>query len=412
MNNLFKPFSNISASKLLQIILNIGFLVILLVGVNSLYSQCNNFSEITLSETTNSTGSYYLDQFFYREKKAIESFFKVKANLNFSPNTNYVNAVAINNGYLYGNNGTIVFTKGIINDLKEIELKLACVLAHEFGHILQYKYGWQFKEHKNDELFCDFIAGIYLSNRPFLLHDFPANYSEALELGRESYVGLYTQHRYGDFEFNDPDHHGTPDERVNATAMGFYLSGYCDQYYGRNNSYFPNISQLYKISQNMIEQGCAELERGEEIFTNYSENYTNCTKALFSEIESVFYRKIWVEFDIYEGREYGMRIHVKFNANKLMYKNCDLIAYFYFASGTEIHDYNGNYRTVTGQVSVGHSFKPNYENALYSDFELFIPYSELHIGRGKNDLKFNLIAFKGNKQLGPPSKFYSFYVNY
>ena len=54
-------------------------------------------------------------------------------------------------------------------------------------------------------------------------------------------------------------------------------------------------------------------------------------------------------------------------------------AFFYHSNGEPLLDTNDNYRTEDGSVTCGEYFQPPYENTIYNDFQLFIPYEELHL---------------------------------
>ena len=80
-------------------------------------------------------------------------------------------------------------------------------MAHEFGHLAQYKQGFR-ESGKRPELHADFMAGWYLSLR-----------------GRYAWTNLMPTlklfYELGDYQFNSPTHHGTPDERLAAARAGF-----------------------------------------------------------------------------------------------------------------------------------------------------------------------------------------------
>lgn len=103
---------------------------------------------------------------------------------------------------------------------------------------------------------------------------------------------------------------------------------------------------------------------------------------------------IWVEHNVvqYVGLfpQKGMRIHVKFTVQNMLNKTGNIAAYFNFQDGTKLMDYNMSYRTSDGQVTVQGSFTPNYTNCVYNDYQLFMPYPELHCGSGTNYLHFNI----------------------
>ena len=90
--------------------------------------------------------------------------------------------------------------------------------------------------------------------------------------------------------------------------------------------------------------------------------------------------KVWVDHSTYDddGTK-GMRIHIAFKAHNMLNKEGRVSAYFYFSDGTALIDSNGSYKTTDGCVSVDKDFCPSYENSDYSDFKLFMPYSELHL---------------------------------
>ncbi len=107
-------------------------------------------------------------------------------------------------------------------------------------------------------------------------------------------------------------------------------------------------------------------------------------KFTYSSTSSAKINKIWVDHAAYENGVSGMRIHVNMNTYNLNSKQCQLAAYFYTESGTALIDTNGQYTTVKGNVSIGESFTPPYDNTLYEDFTLFMPYRELHISQDGN----------------------------
>lgn len=108
------------------------------------------------------------------------------------------------------------------------------------------------------------------------------------------------------------------------------------------------------------------------------------------------FHRIWVDHNISKNDRKGMKIHAEFEVDNVKDVPCRIAAYFYYSSGGELKDYNDSYSTTGGQVSVGETFTPSYEGTIYDDFELFMPYSELHMADGQYDLKFDIhIYVKG-----------------
>jgi hypothetical protein len=102
---------------------------------------------------------------------------------------------------------------------------LIAVMAHEFAHLVQFKMGFQ-SPGRRAELHADFIAGWYLNLR-----------------GRYAWANLMPVlrvfYQLGDYEFNSPQHHGTPDERLLVAQAGF-------------NSGAPNIIQAYNLGLQVV----------------------------------------------------------------------------------------------------------------------------------------------------------------
>ena len=107
---------------------------------------------------------------------------------------------------------------------------------------------------------------------------------------------------------------------------------------------------------------------------------------------------IWVDHNVYQDGKKGMRIHIKMNLDNLRGKNCRASAYFYDENGTALVDRNDDYCTTDGKVSCGRNFSPSYDSSTFSDFELFMPYSELHLSSYRS-LKFSVSLW--NRSVSP-----------
>ncbi|MCP4107574.1 MAG: hypothetical protein GY749_18865 [Desulfobacteraceae bacterium] len=82
------------------------------------------------------------------------------------------------------------------------------IMAHEFGHILQFNAGLHAKfPTKLLELHADYLAGWYLGNRKMV---FPTDATQAMR----------SFYQKGDYAFNNPNHHGTPQERLISFTAG------------------------------------------------------------------------------------------------------------------------------------------------------------------------------------------------
>ena len=106
-------------------------------------------------------------------------------------------------------------------------------------------------------------------------------------------------------------------------------------------------------------------------------------------------QNVRTEYDVYEGTQKGMRIHIDFTVYNLKEKEIEVAAYFYEPGGDALKDLDGSYRDPSGNVGVGNLAKPSYDGSRWRDFTLFMPYDQLHRqpGSGVNQLKFNVLVW-------------------
>lgn len=100
-----------------------------------------------------------------------------------------------------------------------------------------------------------------------------------------------------------------------------------------------------------------------------------------------------VDHNVFEDGVKGMRIHVSFTAHNMRGSTGHIAAYFYFQNGRALNDFNDRFSSVSGQVSVGSDFTPRYADSVYNDFQLFMPYDELHLADGEHQLQFDVVLF-------------------
>jgi len=125
------------------------------------------------------------------------------------------NAFATSNNLsgVYSRDGTVFFGyKLLIDDFQSNNgFGIPTILAHEYGHILQFKNNFpNFSTHKWRELHADYLAGWYTAYRSRFRNQVPL----------ASLSSVYTK---GDYAFNSVDHHGTPNERAFAFNAGYML---------------------------------------------------------------------------------------------------------------------------------------------------------------------------------------------
>jgi len=108
-----------------------------------------------------------------------------------------------------GSDGTVFFgTKLITNEFQlDRGYGIPTIIGHEFAHVLQMKNRLPVSSVHWRELHADFMAGWFTALRA---HFRPQNVDA-------SALSIFTK---GDWAFNDPGHHGTPEERLAAFKAG------------------------------------------------------------------------------------------------------------------------------------------------------------------------------------------------
>lgn len=121
---------------------------------------------------------------------------------------------------------------------------------------------------------------------------------------------------------------------------------------------------------------------------------------------------VWVEHNIQRDGRTGMLIHAHFMVQGARQDNCQMSAYFHYANGDILKDFDEDYKTGDGQVSVWEDFTPQYDSAEFEDFVLFMPYDELHMAPGNHELKFDLqIHHLPSRKVAAESPYVSFTLN-
>lgn len=114
--------------------------------------------------------------------------------------------------------GKIYFGEGIFRDAKSKDasnLINVMILAHEYGHQLQYAYGLPSTTESTarpNELEADGMAGYYLRRG----------------YGKSTFASIATAYDFayaiGDYSTTSAGHHGTPPQRKSAVRLGFLLA--------------------------------------------------------------------------------------------------------------------------------------------------------------------------------------------
>jgi len=115
--------------------------------------------------------------------------------------------------------------------------------------------------------------------------------------------------------------------------------------------------------------------------------------------QSAELEKIWVDYNVRENGRLGMRIHARFSVFNMKNVDSRLTIYFEKPDGTRLAGSNPNFSSKDGKVAASRTLKPGWDDTVYKDLEVFMPYDELNLGKGKHDLKMNANVTLENGEL-------------
>lgn len=92
-------------------------------------------------------------------------------------------------------------------------------------------------------------------------------------------------------------------------------------------------------------------------------------------------KSVYVSNDADVDGEKGLSVKVSFDVSGMKGHEGRVSCYFYDSNGNALIDKNNRYNTsgTPSNVASGEDIKPPYDNCTYTDFEIKIPYSELHL---------------------------------
>lgn len=174
-------------------------------------------SGLPTHQLTKTSGNQQMNAINNREYELLVSIFGVRPDFYYLYDNGSPNAYAtpqIANPYLP--DGTIMLGFELIktecaNSPSGTCSSIPIILAHEFAHIIDFKYNMGLTG-KYKELFADYVAGAYLFHRSSRF-----GYLNVTEVARSFFSK-------GGYDFNNPLHHGTPEQRLSSLNAGFTLA--------------------------------------------------------------------------------------------------------------------------------------------------------------------------------------------
>lgn len=97
----------------------------------------------------------------------------------------------------------------------------------------------------------------------------------------------------------------------------------------------------------------------------------------------------WVDYNVTEDGQKGMRIHVNFEVTGLKGVDSLLAVRVMKENGDILTNSNSSYSNDAGELEVTFSMKPGFDTTVFKDADVFLPYNQIIISRGKWDLKLD-----------------------
>ena len=146
-------------------------------------------------------------------------------------------------------------------------------------------------------------------------------------------------------------------------------------------------------------------------YFEYTKAGTKTTVANGTPGITATFKDLWIDFDVYENSQKGMKIHAKFSVSSMKNIEGFLACYFEKKDGTRLTTTNSTYRSKTGQLAVYKSITPAYDQADYNDISMFIPYSAFDLSPGRNDLKIDADLIYKEGGMIQHLKYFDFWIN-
>ncbi len=120
-----------------------------------------------------------------------------------------------------------------------------------------------------------------------------------------------------------------------------------------------------------------------------------------SNLPTFAFTDVSVDYEGYDDQteQDGMVFTSDFTVKNALKQELTMAIYFFAADGTPLVDSNKQFFSAGGKVAVYKKFIPAYADAVYKQFEVFMPYEELELDCGKHNLKYTFGIWNGPKQI-------------
>lgn len=104
---------------------------------------------------------------------------------------------------------------------------------------------------------------------------------------------------------------------------------------------------------------------------------------------AVEFDRIWIDYNVTQDGEKGMLIHTSFTVRQMRNLDGYLTVRLQGEDDEVLESSVSGLRNKGGQLAVFKDFRPDYDDAVYEDLAVFIPYSAIELASGKHSLKID-----------------------
>ena len=118
--------------------------------------------------------------------------------------------------------------------------------------------------------------------------------------------------------------------------------------------------------------------------------------------------RVWADYNVTEEGRKGMRLHVNFEVTGLKGIDSMVSARVSKASGDFLKNDSADYSNDEGLLQIKFAMKPGFDTTVYKDADLFLPYNEIIVSKGKSQLKFDIDLNYENGEMIQHLDFFAF----
>jgi hypothetical protein len=155
----------------------------------------------------------------------------------------------------------------------------------------------------------------------------------------------------------------------------------------------PVNVNVTNTSSNTFTSNVAVNRNNQSTVTNTTSTTTTShepTQNTSSSAPRATFNRIWVDYNITENGQKGMRIHADFSVMNMKDLDSYLAIYFETRDGVRLKDINQKLYSTDGTVAVYRLLKPGFNVTDYKDLSVFMPYEELDLDQGKYNLRMDI----------------------